>query len=71
MLLLQLRCPIAIFAGIIFFVEMELEINDGDPSLRFTLLEVLGQGSYGSVHKALDHTDGQMVAVKVIAGWES
>lgn len=44
-----------------------LEISSEDPTSRFELLDLLGHGSYGSVHKALDRTDGSMVAVKTIA----
>jgi len=37
-----------------------------DPEEIFEKLEVLGEGSYGSVFKALNRTDGKIYAVKVV-----
>jgi mitogen-activated protein kinase kinase kinase kinase 2 len=38
----------------------------GDPEVIFTLLEKIGQGSYGEVFKARDNRDQQTVALKLI-----
>ncbi|KAF5843445.1 kinase-like domain-containing protein [Dunaliella salina] len=35
---------------------------------RYQVLEVIGKGSYGTVYKALDNEDGQLVAIKHIKG---
>ncbi|KAF5843433.1 kinase-like domain-containing protein [Dunaliella salina] len=35
---------------------------------RYQVLEVIGKGSYGTVFKALDNADGQLVAIKHIKG---
>eukprot|EP00808_Paulinella_micropora_P006200 g22531.t1 len=37
-----------------------------DPSEIFEILAKLGEGSYGSVYKALDTRDGKIVAIKVL-----
>ena len=37
-----------------------------DPTAIFTLLEKIGQGSYGEVFKARDNRDNKLVAVKII-----
>jgi hypothetical protein len=37
-----------------------------DPSELFEVLAKLGEGSYGSVYKALDKRDGKLVAIKVL-----
>eukprot|EP00457_Paulinella_chromatophora_P005908 gb/GEZN01005926.1/.p1 GENE.gb/GEZN01005926.1/~~gb/GEZN01005926.1/.p1 ORF type:complete len:467 (+),score=87.63 gb/GEZN01005926.1/:210-1610(+) len=37
-----------------------------DPSEVFEILAKLGEGSYGSVYKALDQRDGKIVAIKVL-----
>ncbi|KAJ1558194.1 hypothetical protein HK096_003045, partial [Nowakowskiella sp. JEL0078] len=37
-----------------------------DPPLVFTLLGKLGEGSYGTVHKAIHKRTGTLVAVKLI-----
>jgi len=37
-----------------------------DPTERFEILAKLGEGSYGSVFKALDKKDGMIVAIKVL-----
>ncbi len=34
---------------------------------RFFIVEDLGQGGYGSVHKALDKTTNEMVAIKFVS----
>ena len=41
-------------------------ISDEDPNNYFEILAQLGQGSYGSVFKALDRRDNKIVAIKVI-----
>jgi serine/threonine protein kinase len=46
---------------------MALQIsNREDPTEVFEILAKLGEGSYGSVYKALDKRDGQIVAIKVL-----
>ena len=45
---------------------MELEILSGDPSTIYELLDILGQGSYGSVYKGLSKIDSSIVAIKII-----
>lgn len=41
-------------------------VSTSDPSERFEILTKLGEGSYGSVYKALDRTDSKLVAIKVL-----
>lgn len=33
---------------------------------RFYIIEDLGQGGYGSVHKAIDKTNNELVAIKFV-----
>mmetsp|Transcript_7812 Transcript_7812/g.14973 ORF Transcript_7812/g.14973 Transcript_7812/m.14973 type:complete len:460 (-) Transcript_7812:3891-5270(-) len=40
--------------------------NQEDPEEMFQLLEKLGEGSYGSVHKGLHITSGTIVAIKIV-----
>jgi serine/threonine protein kinase len=40
--------------------------NQEDPEEMFQLLEKLGEGSYGSVHKGLHTTSGTIVAIKIV-----
>ncbi|RKP18482.1 serine/threonine kinase 3 [Rozella allomycis CSF55] len=42
-----------------------ISVND-DPSTTFTLLEKVGEGSYGVVYKAIHKPSGKIVAVKLI-----
>lgn len=42
------------------------QMSREDPSLIFKILVKLGEGSYGSVFKALDQRDNRIVAVKVL-----
>jgi len=44
----------------------ELKKGEEDPQARFSIVDKLGEGAYGSVFKARDNRDGQMVAVKVL-----
>lgn len=37
-----------------------------DPEQVYELLDILGQGSYGSVHKALHKQTGQLYAIKIL-----
>lgn len=51
---------------------MTLNLNDyittkDDPEELFQLLEKLGQGTYGSVYKALHKDSGKIVAAKIIS----
>ena len=41
-------------------------INFMDPTEFFSLRAKIGEGSYGAVYKAIDHRDGQAVAIKII-----
>merc|ERR1712063_250603 len=41
-------------------------IRRDDPSQLFTLQEKLGEGSYGSVYKAIRKSDGMVVAIKQV-----
>jgi serine/threonine kinase 3 len=41
-------------------------ISKTDPTEIFEILAKLGEGSYGSVFKALDKRDGKIVAIKVL-----
>ena len=41
-------------------------INFMDPTEFFSLKAKIGEGSYGAVYKAIDHRDGQAVAIKII-----
>lgn len=43
-----------------------INIQRRDPAAVFDKLEVLGEGSYGCVYKALNREDGQIYAVKVV-----
>eukprot|EP00193_Tetraselmis_chui_P003626 CAMPEP_0177753396 /NCGR_PEP_ID=MMETSP0491_2-20121128/1440_1 /TAXON_ID=63592 /ORGANISM="Tetraselmis chuii, Strain PLY429" /LENGTH=314 /DNA_ID=CAMNT_0019268683 /DNA_START=121 /DNA_END=1065 /DNA_ORIENTATION=+ len=42
------------------------ESDAENPESRYELMEQLGEGSYGSVHKARDLVTGEVVAVKII-----
>jgi len=37
-----------------------------DPELLFDIIQPLGEGAYGSVYKALDKRDGELVALKIM-----
>jgi len=41
-------------------------IKSEDPLKYFTLQEKLGEGSYGSVYKAIRNSDGLVVAIKQV-----
>jgi serine/threonine protein kinase len=41
--------------------------DDRDPSELFDLLNIVGQGSYGTVWKALSRIDASVVAVKIMS----
>lgn len=43
-----------------------LRTSGQDPTEIFEILAKLGEGSYGSVYKALDKRDGKIVAIKVL-----
>jgi len=43
-----------------------IEISEEDPTEIFEVLAKLGEGSYGSVFKALDKRDNKIVAIKVL-----
>ncbi|KAK8720309.1 hypothetical protein OTU49_013424, partial [Cherax quadricarinatus] len=40
--------------------------NLPDPNIRFELLELIGEGTYGEVYGAMDHHTGNQVAIKVM-----
>ena len=42
------------------------EISKEDPLQLFEVVAKLGEGSYGSVYKAIDKRDGIVVAIKVL-----
>ena len=42
-------------------------ISEQDPELIYELLDLLGEGSYGSVYKALHKLTGELYAVKIIS----
>lgn len=44
----------------------KVKISNEDPTAVFEILAKLGEGSYGSVFKALDKRDGKIVAIKVL-----
>lgn len=37
-----------------------------DPEKIFTILQPLGEGTFGKVHKALDNRDGEMVSLEIM-----
>ena len=39
----------------------------GDPEEEFELLDILGQGAYGSVSKAFHEPSGKVYAVKILS----
>lgn len=39
---------------------------DDDPEEIFEILDLLGEGNYGSVYKALHKPTGELVAVKIV-----
>jgi len=43
-----------------------LDISEGDPYQAFEFTVKVGEGSYGAVYKAIDKSDGMVVAVKVL-----
>lgn len=47
-------------------VVASIPVLPEDPTLIFEFLAQLGEGSYGSVYKALDKRDGKVVAIKVL-----
>eukprot|EP00878_Enallax_costatus_P030375 GHUV01033068.1.p1 GENE.GHUV01033068.1~~GHUV01033068.1.p1 ORF type:complete len:305 (+),score=55.64 GHUV01033068.1:367-1281(+) len=48
-----------------------LDTDDQDATERFELLSLLGRGAYGSVYKARDRSNGDLVAIKVISTTDS
>ena len=47
----------------IVFTDEELKQH---PEEVFTLLEKLGEGSYGSVHRAIHHRTSAILAIKIV-----
>jgi serine/threonine protein kinase len=45
---------------------LEMVLNSEDPEELFQLLEKLGEGSYGTVHKGFHKASGKIVAVKIV-----
>eukprot|EP01029_Cantina_marsupialis_P014089 TRINITY_DN311_c2_g1_i2.p1 TRINITY_DN311_c2_g1~~TRINITY_DN311_c2_g1_i2.p1 ORF type:complete len:461 (+),score=134.32 TRINITY_DN311_c2_g1_i2:1177-2559(+) len=45
---------------------MDSIASNVDPLTLYTILELLGEGSYGEVYKALEKGSGRMVAVKIV-----
>jgi len=45
---------------------MSATFETQDPTEIFEVLSKLGEGSYGSVYKAMDNRDGKLVAIKVL-----
>lgn len=43
------------------------DTTEGDPEEEFELLDLLGQGAYGSVSKALHKKTGKLFAVKILS----
>ncbi len=43
-----------------------IEVSSEDPTVRFEFVSKVGEGSYGAVYKAIDKTDGMIVAVKIL-----
>lgn len=43
------------------------DAETGDPEEEFELLDLLGQGAYGSVSKALHKRSGKLFAVKMLS----
>ena len=44
----------------------KLRTEYGDPEKIFDIIQPLGEGAYGSVYKALDKRDGELVALKIV-----
>ena len=44
----------------------DLITDKNDPENVFELLDILGQGSYGSVYKALHKQKGELFAIKIL-----
>jgi serine/threonine kinase 4 len=40
--------------------------KDEDPEEKYDLLELIGEGSYGQVYKALDKENGELFAIKIV-----
>lgn len=41
-------------------------LNDEDPEDQFTFQEMIGEGAYGQVYKAIHKASGRVVAIKVV-----
>lgn len=52
--------------GMVEFTIQDVVSNQEDPEEMFQLLEKLGEGNYGSVHKGLHITSGTIVAIKIV-----
>ena len=43
-----------------------IQVSEEDPDALFEMIAKLGEGSYGSVYKALDRRDDRIVAIKIL-----
>ena len=41
-------------------------VSEQDPEQIFELLDLLGEGSYGSVYKAVDRKSSELYAIKIV-----
>lgn len=41
-------------------------VSEQDPEQLFELLDLLGEGSYGSVYKAVDRKTSELYAIKIV-----
>jgi serine/threonine kinase 4 len=46
--------------------KRELINKDDNPENKYELLELVGEGSYGEVYKALDKESGEILGIKIV-----
>lgn len=50
--------------------KLDFDLLDDDPESRFAVEVMIGEGTFGEVHKALDNKSGKHVAIKIFDNLE-
>ena len=50
--------------------KLDLDLLDDEPESRFVVESMIGEGTFGEVHKAFDNKTGRNVAIKIFDNLE-